>query len=325
MGMCISNHIGESIEMGNGLDMPTLPLVVERREKYSFPFGDAEVVQLALPETFIVYGDLLFKERQLNFRSSDRSDMVELNFCLLGRGQVYNQLTQQTHIVRPMVHNILYTSALDGGGKFDTESPYRFIEIHFTRKYFLHLVQDCGGLLAKFADKIAQNKYTELFEQNMPIDLEMEQCLHDIMYCPYSGSLKLLFLQSKCVELLVRQAESIKKYVQKSSLKSAYDRECICQARDYLVEHTAKPPTIPELAKIAGINEFKLKKGFKELFNNSIHGFLRDYRLNRAKEKLLQSDLPIKTIVEESGYATVQHFSTAFKKKFGMSPGKLKN
>ncbi len=65
-------------------------------------------------------------------------------------------------------------------------------------------------------------------------------------------------------------------------------------AREYLLEHALQPPSLTELAKIAGINEFKLKQGFKQVFNNTVYGYLSDYKLNQARELLVQGNMAIK-------------------------------
>ncbi len=51
-----------------------------------------------------------------------------------------------------------------------------------------------------------------------------------------------------------------------NTLKTAHDEECIRYARDYLMDHLDTPPSLSQLAKIVGINEYKLKRGFKEVF-----------------------------------------------------------
>jgi AraC-like DNA-binding protein len=78
-----------------------------------------------------------------------------------------------------------------------------------------------------------------------------------------------------------------------------------------------------ELAKIAGLNEFKLKKGFKEMFNTSVFNYLSDFRLNKARNELISGAMPIKEVAEQLGYCSVQHFTREFKKKFGVSPGRV--
>jgi len=99
------------------------------------------------------------------------------------------------------------------------------------------------------------------------------------------------------------------------------DIRFIRKAKTILNEQFDKPITIPELAIKAGINESKLKEGFKELYGQSIHTYLLRLRLERARHLLENSSTPITDITWHIGYSHVTHFTTLFKKEFGITPG----
>lgn len=327
MGMNIRSLTGnwEELMSNVGIVPMQMPLVSERREKYSFSFGDVELVQIAIPDIYIVYGDILFKDRQLHFRDDNCFDMVELHFVLSGDGAIHNKVYDENFLFRPNQQNMIYMPELDGAGVFNTERNYRFFEVHFSKERFLHLAQNSCKSLQVFGEYVAAGRFAKIAEQNQPISLAMHQCIRQIMACQHITGLKLLFLQAKCIELLVLQAEAFEKASTKTQgtiLKSAYDKECIYHARDYLIQHLNEPPSIAELAKLSGINEFKLKQGFKEVFATSVFAYLNEHRLDHAKDLLLDGQ-SIKSVAEEMGYSSVQHFSTAFRKKFSISPGKV--
>ncbi|ANH80483.1 hypothetical protein A8C56_05295 [Niabella ginsenosidivorans] len=327
MAMSISGNGSQWVDIGLEMDLfiPAVPLVIERTEKYSFPFGDAAVTQIGLPDIYIVYGDIIFKRSRLHFRAFDVPEMVELHFALSGGGTLYNAINNKKYSFAPLMQNMIYMPYLDGTGDYRSHENYRFFEVHFTKERFLSLAKDCGPVLQLFADDIAAGRYAQLAEENLPMSFAMHHCIQSMINCTYTGGLKLLFLQSKCIELLVLQAEAFEQSVHKrqsSVLKSAHDKECIYNARAYLLRHADAPPSLSELAKLSGTNEFKLKKGFRELFHNSVFGYLNDYRLSRARE-LLSSGSTIKQVAGDLGYSSVQHFSTAFKKKYGVTPGRL--
>ncbi|MCW3463144.1 helix-turn-helix domain-containing protein [Chitinophaga nivalis] len=328
MSMSISDEAGRWINLGQYPLAADLlePLVKERRERYSFPFGDMELVQITLPNIFIVYGDMHIRKEELRFHAINRPNFVELHFALSGGGVMENKMNGHKYNFISQQHNMLYTRELDGIGYYNTGQPYKFFEVHFTSEHFLNLVKDTGTLLARFCESIAKGKSVDLSDENQAITPEMHHCIRDIMNCRFQGGLKLLFLQAKCIELLTLQAYSFEKAHQsgpRSVLKSAHDKEAIHQAREYLIQNIDATPSLPELAKIVGINEFKLKTGFKEVFNHTVFGYLNEIRLLQAREQLL-SGYPIKTIANELGYSSVQHFATAFRKKFGVPPGKAK-
>lgn len=315
--------------VGDKLDNIALnqALVTERRNKYSFPFGDAEIVEIAFSGIYIVYGDMLVKQSRLRIKSFDEPDMVELHFALTGGGIMENYLTNKRLDIKANQHNIIYSPDFDGTAEFDTGGPHKFFEVNFERSRFIDLTSESSILLKNFAENIMNNRSVEISSENLPITLAMHSCINDIMNCHFTGGLKLLFLQSKCLELLALQAQAFEEAAKKTerpALKSAYDKERIYYAREYLLANANHPPCLTELARIAGINEFKLKHGFKEVFKNTVFGYLSDYKLMRAKELLADNSKDIKNISDELGYSSVQHFSNAFSKKFGISPGKAR-
>lgn len=299
------------------------PLVQERREKVSFDFGDMELVQICLPDIFIVYGDMLLQQRHFRIRSMEGEDVVELNFALAGNGTVNNRASGMQYNFSPNLHNIMYIPTFDGDASYHALDPYKFFEVHFTRTYFMDLVKDTGRLLSGFAEKIDSKVEANVHPEGQQMSFAMHRCIREIMDCRFSGGLKLLFLQAKCVELLTLQAAAFEQSVPgKTALTSSHDKDCITYAREYLLQHITDPPTLQELAAIAGTNTFKLKNGFKELFNNTVFGYLNEIRLDQART-LLQEGMPIKEVADRTGYSSVQHFSTSFRKKFSIPPGKF--
>jgi AraC-like DNA-binding protein len=315
--------------VGNKLDNNALnqALVTERRDKYSFPFGDAEIVEIAFSGIYIVYGDMLVKRSRLRIKSFDEPDMVELHFSIMGGGIMENYLTNKRLDIKANQHNIIYSPDFDGMAEFTVDGPHKFFEVNFERSRFIDLTSESSTLLRNFAENIMNNRSVEISSENLPISLAMHSCINDIMNCHFTGGLKLLFLQSKCLELLALQAQAFEEAAKKTerpALKSAYDKERIYYAREYLLANACKPPSLTELAKVAGINEFKLKHGFKETFGNSVFAYLSDYRLMKAKELLADKQVDIKNISDDLGYSSVQHFNKAFTRKFGLSPGKAR-
>ncbi|XZF14888.1 helix-turn-helix transcriptional regulator [Chitinophagaceae bacterium MMS25-I14] len=303
------------------------PLVTERREVYSFPFGDAEIMTMAFSNIYIVYGDMIMRERKRLYMQLDHTDMIEMHFTLAGGGIMTNNATGRTIMIQANQHGMHYTPVFEGVGDYPANTRMKFFEVHFTKDMFLELVKDSCPLLMDFAGHVAAGRVAELHEDMLEISAAMHQAIREIVNCRLTGGLKLLFLQSKCMELLALQAQAFEDAVHPKPrlvCKSDYDKERIHFAREYLLEHIRQPPSLMELAKVAGINEFKLKQGFKEIFDNTVYGYLSDYKLSQARELLLSGPMAVKEVADILGYSSVQHFSSAFRKKFGVPPGKVR-
>lgn len=155
----------------------------------------------------------------------------------------------------------------------------------------------------------------------------MQQVLQQILHCPYQGLMRQLYLESKVLELLTLQFAHWKEthpsaeqtFSQQITLRSD-DIKRLHHAKNILVEHPAEPPSLVALARQVGLNDRKLKQGFRQLFGTTVFGYLQDYRMQQAKQLLHDSDLPISAIAATVGYRNPEAFSTAFRRKFAVNP-----
>lgn len=140
----------------------------------------------------------------------------------------------------------------------------------------------------------------------------------------YSGRLKKFYLESKAMELFLLQfsyLENSRRGV--SNQLQGTDVEAIYHVRD-LLENSMEHVSIPQLALSVGINQTKLKYGFKSLFGKTIFEYLTSVRMQKACKLLKSTNMPISYVAEIVGYKHAQHFTVAFQKTFGFSPSDLR-
>ena len=104
-----------------------------------------------------------------------------------------------------------------------------------------------------------------------------------------------------------------------------YDIPALELARQIIEKDPSSHIHIPMLADRAGINEFKLKIGFRELFRTSPYQYRLHLCLQRAKALLEDTDDTIDQIAAKVGFDTYNGFSTAFKKAFNIAPTEYRN
>ena len=149
----------------------------------------------------------------------------------------------------------------------------------------------------------------------------MTQVLQQMLCCPYHGSAQHLYLESKALELLALQLASLEeKPTLERNILNADDLERIQFAKDVLVKHLCAPPSLRELSRQVGLNERKLKQGFRQLFGTTVFGYLRDRRMERARQLLCYSEVTIARVATQVGYRNPEAFSTAFRRQFAVSP-----
>ena len=107
-------------------------------------------------------------------------------------------------------------------------------------------------------------------------------------------------------------------------LQGSSSKEKVEKLHAYIIGTKGKLPNLNELAKQFGISLRTLNDLFADEYGQSISAFINNYRLSAAHEALEHSDVPMKQLASELGYSHVNHFITAFKRKFGYSPGHLR-
>jgi AraC family transcriptional activator of pyochelin receptor len=297
--------------------------LVENTLNLNLPFADAKMQQWYFDGIRLGHANWYYKD-QVEMEWKGDLDMVTLYFNMQGKTIINNKHFEKPFELGKYQHNLFYSQTGEGILKNEDLHVNTFM-VQFTKDAFLRVTQDANDVLKRFGDNVAAGKTVALCNNSLFMDINMLNVINSVVNCNYQQDLKKMFLLSKSIELLVLQAEAYNSFQNSGPkyLKTEYDKERIIYAREYLIKHLDMPPSLSELAKAAGINEYKLKRGFKETFGNTVFGYLAETRLELAKNDLLDKKKSVTEIAFELGYSSVQHFSNAFKKKFGVSPGKV--
>ncbi|HEY8947163.1 MAG TPA: AraC family transcriptional regulator [Polyangiaceae bacterium] len=146
-------------------------------------------------------------------------------------------------------------------------------------------------------------------------------CIFDeILYADARGTSRGLFLEAKGLELLATLLDELAPASEALEPLGRRDAERLEHARLLLMERMACPPTLRELARAVGLNEFKLKAGFRAQFGASVFGYLRTQRMELARRLLLQRGLSVTEVALKVGYANPSKFAAAFRKHFALPP-----
>jgi AraC-like DNA-binding protein len=92
------------------------------------------------------------------------------------------------------------------------------------------------------------------------------------------------------------------------------------KSQQYIHEHFAEPITIVELAQLENYNVSYYTDWFKRKFGVSPSSYLRNFRIEKAKELLLTTHYRLIEIAMQVGYNSNASFTRAFKEATGMSP-----
>ena len=150
---------------------------------------------------------------------------------------------------------------------------------------------------------------------------------HSLQNClksQYSPSLKKVIAQARILDYLTELTKFICEDTSKKESSNKAAKKRIKDLKQYLLNLEGKLPTINALAIQFSRSARLLNEEFQNEYGDSIFNFVLNHRLNAAHEAISNTTTPLKQLAERLGYAHVNHFSSAFKKKFGYSPGSLR-
>ncbi|MCB0495114.1 MAG: helix-turn-helix transcriptional regulator [Cyclobacteriaceae bacterium] len=178
-------------------------------------------------------------------------------------------------------------------------------------------------------DEQAAKEFIESYKmKRFFIEKEMTPSIAVLVHRFFSGvskpNLRKIYQHGKVMELLSL-------YMDKPNSEHEADEACpfvmdalelkkIKEARDIIISDLISPPSLKSLAKLVGTNEFKLKHGFKSVYNNTVYGYLLDYKMEHARKLLCVDNKRIKDVASEIGYSNPSHFIAAYKRRYGVTP-----
>lgn len=163
----------------------------------------------------------------------------------------------------------------------------------------------------------------EFFELDDATGVKSTRIIDEILGCPYQGYARRLYLEGKTYELLALRLREIEpaEHTQKRASFSHWDLQAIREAKRLLDASLQDPPTLACLARLAGINDFKLKLGFKQVYETTVFGYVRQERMRIARNLLERGQCDVSQAACIVGYESLSSFARQFKKTYGYSPG----
>ena len=147
---------------------------------------------------------------------------------------------------------------------------------------------------------------------------EMSKLIRELLLNPYDESLRNFYYENSVRELLffhLAQSENaVPAELENKDITKIY------QADEIIASNLNLHFTIAKLSRMTGTNEFKLKKGFRQIFGMGVFHRLLFRRMAQAKLLLETTDKSIGEIAEIAGYDTAAGFIHAFRREFKLTP-----
>lgn len=230
---------------------------------------------------------------------------------------------KQIFFIPEQRHTLNYLEEFKSNYTLPKGSTIEHLCIRIEPYAFMETLQDVEGddLVYQFLSK---NEGLMTMDNPKYFTPLISQSIYELANNPYKGGLGKFYRENIIRNLLVHQLAVFYNndgmILPKDSKLQKRDIDILHDIKNYLDTHYLEVESLQELARKFCINTFKLKYGFKRLFDTSVMKYIDDQKMQYARLQLQNSDIAIVDIADELGYGHQNNFTTAFKRKFGYTP-----
>lgn len=271
-------------------------------------------------ELFVIHANLK-EPLELHFKDTEEENLY-ISFCV--EGQMVHFLEDDFFYEINNLSGVIAApfSSKDQVITYQSNEKILISLIRINHEKYLNKLK-CGfnDLPEEFKPLFSKNKNS--LAHFTSYNLDCINCIYEIIENADTGMIRSAFVEAKTLELLFLQLKEYKPATIENPKKIAYseaDINRLIKAERVLLNNIKHAPTIPELARKVGLNQQKLKKGFKELYGKTIYNYLRDERLRQAERLISKNQYSIQQIANIVGYSNASHFARRFKEKYGHTP-----
>jgi AraC-like DNA-binding protein len=223
-------------------------------------------------------------------------------------------------------------TGIPGEHIFGLSNGYRFEKSIYTHEDLLQTMVFIPDITIKklldndtvqqLYDLLGINSITDYKGIKFPQSLSklLETCAPDSL----KGSIRALHAQSAILQYLFNLHNYISSPILSHNDLQKISNFNIKDVYEELVQVQGNIPDLSNLAKKYNITPAKLRNEFSKAYGQTIFAFLLAQRLDQARLALEMTNIPMKVLADRIGYSHVNHFISAFKKRFGVTPGSIK-
>jgi AraC-like DNA-binding protein len=197
------------------------------------------------------------------------------------------------------------------------------VSLYVTREFLRPYVEGEADQLPESIRRFLKGPSKELILETVPMTGAAMRAAVDVVSTQYLGRLRHTYVRAKAYELLCEVIYLLahENELNTTDLRLSWrDKRQLDKARELIQKDCVRAPTIAVLARQLGLNQRKLKMGFKQLFGTPIFQYTQNLRLEKALQLLHTGEYSVREIADAVGYTYAKNFTTAFKKRYGMSP-----
>ncbi|WP_265992321.1 helix-turn-helix transcriptional regulator [Larkinella insperata] len=248
------------------------------------------------------------------------SEGISINFMLGGTIDTQFRGIRQELNMRPGTHNLVHAPEASHRNRLKRGQSLSMLLVSLDKAFFMSAIGQDDSWSERILNELHHERPFSGISGTSTITPQMRHLIDDIRSCKALGPMRNLLIQSRVLELVALEIEQFKTPVLALEAIPADEVEKLHQLKRYLDANFLSDHSLAQLSRYCLLNEFKVKKGFKQLFNTTVFNYLRKLRMEHAAQLLRNYALSVDEVADRLGYEHAQHFSIAFKKYAGLTP-----
>jgi AraC-like DNA-binding protein len=314
----LRHGVNDTIPYGVFIKSPTEPNMLPDSELASFKSRDMYLPNFSVREVEGIFSrDVVLK----NLRSAG-ADLP--GSCLLMKADVKTYLKGSNQVIA--------TKQASQNFKFDPNNEYRhqiaanselhYVHVSYAQEYLDSFLPQNEPWADWVREKIAKNERV-FGKEYQPLSLAQLRAIQTLTDCPLVGSLGIMMVETSVTQIILLQLHALfgEEYkVTDSNRTHRRDQDLVHALKQFLRDNYLEDHSIAGLARQFATNGNKLMSVFKAVEGKSIFEYISDLRMQHAVHLLQDKDVKILQVARTLGYKNPNHFSTAFKRIYGVVP-----
>jgi len=249
-------------------------------------------------------------------------EIQSLSLCIVAQGRKAVVVDGQRHLYDPF-HYLVLSSHLH----FQAE----ILEATIGRPFLSFVLQIDPALVRQVSSDMLERRTTAFRSRQAEVQASPQACVSALdsdllgVVLRFLRAIKTgtdrrvlapLYLQELVYRVL--QRDQYARLLALAAAESASNP--VSAVLEYVRAHLSEPLTVADMADLVNLSPSAFAHLFRDVTGRSPYQFVKEMRLDRARELLVDGDFTVARISKEVGYASVSHFISEFRGRFGVTP-----
>jgi AraC-like DNA-binding protein len=248
------------------------------------------------------------------------SEVKSLSLCIIAQGRKSVVVDGQKYHYDPFNYLVLSSSQ-----HFQAE----ILEATITKPFLSFVLQIDPALVREVSSDILERRTTTFGRSHderperafvTPLDSNLMGAALRFLRATHTGADRRVLAPVYLKEMVYRvlQAGQYARLLEVAAAQAASNP--VSDVISYVRDNMSEPLTVSDLAERVCLSPSAFSHLFRDVTGRSPYQFVKEMRLNKARDLLIEGDLSVTQISRSVGYSSASHFINEFRDRFGATP-----